>query len=54
MGGLPLDPWKNYSKDELKRAYRKRAKETHPDLGGTESAFRDLTSSYEWLLNQHI
>jgi DnaJ domain len=46
---MGLDASKNYSKDELKRAYRRRAKETHPDLGGSESAFREVSGAYEWL-----
>jgi hypothetical protein len=32
---------------ELKRAFRARALETHPDRGGTADAFRDLTRAYE-------
>lgn len=32
---------------ELKRAFRKRALETHPDRGGTAEAFRDLQRAYE-------
>ncbi len=32
---------------ELKRAYRKRALETHPDHGGDPEAFRSLQRAYE-------
>jgi len=32
---------------ELKRAFRARALETHPDRGGTAEAFRDLQRAYE-------
>ncbi len=32
---------------ELKRAFRKRALETHPDRGGTAEAFRELQRAYE-------
>jgi hypothetical protein len=32
---------------ELKRAFRARALERHPDRGGTADAFRDLTRAYE-------
>ena len=36
--------------DELKRAYRKRALETHPDRGGDANAFRLVQASYERLI----
>jgi hypothetical protein len=32
---------------ELKRAYRKRALETHPDHGGSAESFRDVQRAYE-------
>jgi len=35
--------------DELKRAYRERVKETHPDLGGSEAAFKRVEQAYEQL-----
>lgn len=35
---------------ELKKAYRQRAKETHPDLGGTAEAFRQVNTAYEVLI----
>jgi hypothetical protein len=34
----------------IKRAYRKRARELHPDAGGDPAAFRDLQDAYERLL----
>lgn len=34
---------------ELKRAYRLRAKQTHPDVGGDAHAFRAVTDAYERL-----
>ncbi len=37
------------TKQELKSAYRKRALETHPDSGGTASAFREVHTAYEVL-----
>lgn len=46
---MGLDPNRNYSKDELKRAYRRRAKEVHPDAGGSSAAFQDLSGAYQWL-----
>ncbi len=35
---------------ELKKAYRQRAKEMHPDLGGTAEAFRKVNIAYEFLV----
>lgn len=37
---------------EIKRAYRQRALETHPDRGGDATAFRALTRAYEKLLSR--
>jgi DnaJ domain len=37
---------------EIKRAYRQRALETHPDRGGTDAAFRALQSAYESALKR--
>jgi len=38
------------SGDELKRAYRRKVKETHPDAdGGTEEAFKRVTRAYDRL-----
>jgi len=36
---------------ELKRAYRKRALETHPDQGGDADTFRQVQRAYEKLLS---
>lgn len=35
------------SLDELRRAYRRRALETHPDRGGDAAAFRRVKAAYE-------
>ncbi|HVM19651.1 MAG TPA: J domain-containing protein [Egibacteraceae bacterium] len=39
------------SEDEIKRAYRRRARELHPDAGGDEEEFKELTTAYEVLKN---
>jgi len=39
-----------YTVDELRRAYRRYAREHHPDAGGDAEAFRTLTEAYEWAL----
>lgn len=44
---LDVDP--DADEEELKRAYRRRVKETHPDLGGSEAAFRQVREAYEHL-----
>ena len=35
--------------EAVKRAYRRRVKEVHPDRGGDEEAFRRVTEAYETL-----
>ena len=35
------------STDDLRRAYRRLARQTHPDLGGTAQAFRDLQHAWQ-------
>ncbi|MFW6321266.1 MAG: ferredoxin Fer [Halohasta sp.] len=44
---LEVDP--DADEAELKRAYRRRVKETHPDLGGSEAAFKRVERAYEAL-----
>lgn len=39
-----------YSKAELKKAYRRLAKELHPDLGGDSRRFNELNHAYNRLL----
>ena len=38
--------------EEIKRAYRKRALETHPDRGGDSAAFRAVQAAYESALKR--
>ena len=35
---------------EIKHAYRRKAKEVHPDVGGSEQAFKALNAAYELAL----
>ncbi len=44
---LDLDPGAGTS--EIKRAYREKVKSTHPDRGGDEEAFREVTNAYDRL-----
>lgn len=39
------------SEEEIKRAYRQRARTLHPDAGGDDEAFKELTTAYEVLRN---
>lgn len=43
--GIP----RNASKDEIKKAYRKKAKKAHPDKGGTHEQFTRLLLAYNTL-----
>jgi molecular chaperone DnaJ len=40
---------KGASADEIKKSYRKLAKEHHPDKGGDENIFKDISEAYETL-----
>lgn len=39
----------NFTESELKKAWKTTAKRTHPDLGGTSEAFREMQQCYEIL-----
>ena len=40
---------KDANKEEVKKAYRKKSKETHPDAGGKQEDFFELTIAYKIL-----
>lgn len=42
---------KKSSKDEIKRQYRKKAMENHPDHGGDQEKFNELAISYKILIS---
>ena len=37
------------SHDEIKKAYRNAAREHHPDKGGDDTKFKEITNAYEIL-----
>jgi molecular chaperone DnaJ len=43
---------KSATQDEIKKAYRKKAVEHHPDKGGDESKFREAAEAYETLSDE--
>ena len=46
---LGLKPGREYTAAEIKKAYRRMAKKTHPDVGGSQSEFVAMVSAWEWL-----
>ena len=42
---------KNASADEVKQAYRKLAKQHHPDRGGNEETFKAVNEAYDNIKN---
>jgi molecular chaperone DnaJ len=44
-----LDLTREASADEVKKAYRRKAREHHPDAGGDEEAFKAVTHAYQVL-----
>ena len=47
---LGVEP--NSSKDEIKKAYRKLAMKYHPDKGGDQQKFKEITNAYEDLTKE--
>lgn len=39
--------------EEVEKAYKKLAKEKHPDKGGSHDAFVELSIAYDWILKNH-
>ena len=46
---LGLDPHKSWNPDEVKAAYRRAAKRSHPDAGGSTVDFIAVQNAWEWL-----
>jgi curved DNA-binding protein CbpA len=42
------------SPEEIKKAYRRKARETHPDFGGTDEAFTPVAQAYAILSQPHL
>lgn len=45
---------KKATKKQIKKAYRKKAKKMHPDVGGDESEFSDLNRAYTILIDDNL
>lgn len=46
---LGLSPGRDYSLHEIKKAYRERVKQTHPDKGGSSEELRAVMNAWAWL-----
>lgn len=42
---------KNATEEEIKKAYKKLAKQHHPDKGGSEEKFKEISQAYSQLMN---
>ena len=48
-----LDIDKNASEQEIKKAYRKLAVKCHPDRGGNEEEFKNISKAYQTLSDKN-
>lgn len=46
--GIKQQEFNKLTKDELKSIFRKRAKETHPDRGGSSEAFCNVNEAFQF------
>ena len=55
---LGLYPSTNYTKDDIKRAFKRMAKKTHPDLNKKLSKcgkeFKEVKNAYDYIMSSHI
>jgi hypothetical protein len=45
---------RNATKEEIKAAYRKKARESHPDTGGSSEQFKRVNEAYNKLINDEV
>lgn len=45
---------RNATKEEIKTAYRKKARESHPDVGGSPEQFKRINEAYNKLINDEV
>lgn len=50
LRALGLDPSGTYSKQDIKKAFRKMAMKHHPDTGGDPTMFIKVREAYDWLM----
>jgi len=48
-----LEVKENATQDDIKKSYRKLAKENHPDIGGNEEKFKKISQAYDILGDQN-
>jgi hypothetical protein len=50
---VPTDVLKKMTRRDIQRLYRNKAREVHPDQGGSHERFIELTRLYEELISKH-